>query len=314
MRVAFLGNAPWSVPSVKAVATSRHQLVIVATRSPRPGRRGTGSASTPVAEAARELEARLVETDTVKSDAGFDALGSARPDVLAVVAYGEILPQAVLDLPAVAPVNVHFSLLPKLRGAAPVQRAIMAGLPVTGVTTIRMDAGMDTGPILLQREEPIRDGDDAGTLGERLSRKGARLLVETLDALEVGDLKERQQDEGEATYAPKLGPEDRVLDWGGQADEVVRRVRALSPEPGAETYFRGRLLKVFGASIDASSGPPPSHPVPGSLMPTRGQAPLVWCADGAAVRLDQVAPEGRRRMIGQDFTRGYRPKQGEILG
>src|SRR6266508_5917342 len=244
MRVAFLGNAPWSVPSLDAIARSAHDVVVVVTRVPRPAGRGHRHRPTAVADAARARGLPLHEVETVSAGPGFDALAEREPDILAVVAYGEIVPQAVLDVPRVAPVNVHFSLLPQLRGAAPVQRAMLEGLGVTGVTTIRMDAGMDTGPILLQREEPIRPDDDAGSLGERLARVGGEMLVATIDGLESGALTERAQDESAATFAPKLKPEDRAIDWSQPDEAIIRRVRALSPEPGAEARFRGRNLKV----------------------------------------------------------------------
>src|SRR5712691_6090087 len=194
MRVAFLGNAVWSVPALEALAASSHAVVLVETRVPRPAGRGKRLVPTPVAEAAGRLGLPPLEVETVKSGPGFGALARAAPDVLAVVAYGDILPPAVLNLPTVAPVNVHFSLLPELRGAAPVQRAIMEGLEVTGVTTIRMDEGMDTGPILLQAPESIRPEDDAGSLGDRLAQLGGRLLVETLDGLAAGTIQEVEQD------------------------------------------------------------------------------------------------------------------------
>jgi methionyl-tRNA formyltransferase len=195
MRVVFLGNAPWSVPSMEALNGSWHRPVLVLTRSARPAGRGSKLQRTPVAEAAERLGLPLMEAETVKSGPGFDALVEARPEVLVVVAYGEILPKAVLDIPSVAPLNVHFSLLPELRGAAPVQRAILEGLDRTGVTTIHMDEGVDTGPILMQDEEPIQPEDDAGSLGERLAVLGGAILVKTLDGLERGEIEERPQDE-----------------------------------------------------------------------------------------------------------------------
>ncbi|HXF56588.1 MAG TPA: methionyl-tRNA formyltransferase [Actinomycetota bacterium] len=310
MRVVFLGNARWSVPSLEAVARSHHRVVLVVTRVPRPAGRGSRLTRTPVADAAERLGLPLAEVETVKRGPGFEAIRSARPDVLAVVAYGEILPQAVLDLPSVAPVNVHFSLLPALRGAAPVQRAILAGLDRTGVTTIRMDEGMDTGPILLAAEEPILPEDDAGTLGARLAELGGRLLVETLDRLEAGTVEERPQDHAAATLAPRLTPEDRVVDWGEDAEAVVRRVRALAPDPAAVTRFRGRVLKLFRARavpVPDGAGPPGTV----ALVSADGFA---VAAGRGAVRLEEVAPEGRRRMSGAEFVHGYRPRVGERLG
>ena len=229
MRVVFLGNAPWSVPSLEALAGSRHHTSLVLTRPPRPAGRGGRLAPTPVAEEARRLALPLREAETVKTGLGFEALAATGPEILAVVAYGEILPAAILHLPSVAPVNVHFSLLPELRGAAPVQRAILAGMAVTGVTTLRMDEGMDTGPILLQQEEPIDPEDDSGSLGARLAAIGGRLLVDTMDRLEAGTVRGQPQDGARATFAPKLKPEDEVVDWSRPAEAIVRLIRALAP-------------------------------------------------------------------------------------
>jgi methionyl-tRNA formyltransferase len=314
MRVVFLGNAKWSVPSLEALAGSAHDLALTVTRAPRPGGRGNRPLSTPVADAARRLGLPLQEVETVKSGPGFEAIARAAPDVLAVVAYGEILPSEVLALPKVAAINVHFSLLPELRGAAPVQRAIMEGLEMTGVTTIRMDEGMDTGPILLQAEDAVRPEDDAGSLGDRLATIGGRLLVETLDGLAAGSLEGRLQDHEAATYALKLKPEDRIIDWSQPAHQIVRLVRALAPEPAAATVFRGRLLRVLRASRSQMPKVPVAYPFtnPGDVMlHDRGLG--VWTGDGF-VLLEEVQPEGRRRISGADFVRGYRPEPGERLG
>lgn len=307
MRVAFLGNAPWSVPSLKALAASPHDVALVATRSPRPAGRGGRLRRTPVAEAAERLGLPLAEVDTVKSGAGFDRLAAAGPDVLAVVAYGEILPKTVLDLPFVAPVNVHFSLLPELRGAAPVQRAILEGLTATGVTTLLMDEGMDTGPILLHQEEPVTETDDAGALGARLAAIGGRLLVDTLDRLEAGRLEPRAQDAALATYAPKLTREDELIDWDEPAVAVARRVRALGPEPGAATTFRGKLLKVFRAVPTTGSAEP------GRVDRVTRDGIVVGTGEGA-LALEEIGLEGRKRMSASEFGHGYRPEPGEALG
>jgi methionyl-tRNA formyltransferase len=202
MRVVFLGNDPWSVPALEALAASEHALPLVVTREPRPAGRGGKLRPTAVAEAASRLGLPLTEVSTVKGGPGFEALGAPEPEILAVVAYGEILPAEVLGLPSVAPVNMHFSLLPALRGADPVRRALLEGLEITGVTTMRMDEGMDTGPILLQQESAVREDDDAGSLGERLAAIGGDLLVRTLDELAAGRLAERAQDDAGASLAP----------------------------------------------------------------------------------------------------------------
>jgi methionyl-tRNA formyltransferase len=307
LRVAFLGNDRWSVPSLEALAASGHVLARVVTRVPRPSRRGGRPKATPVAEAARLLELDLVEVETVRSGSGFEALATARPDVEVVVAYGEILPPDVLALPTLVPVNLHFSLLPELRGASPVQTALLRGLEETGVTTMVMEAGLDTGPILLQRRERILPDDDAGTLGDRLAASGAGLLVDTLDRLGGGSLVPAPQDHERATLAPKLRPEDRWLDWREDTHAVVRRVRALSPEPAASARFRGEVLKVFRAEAVDGGG------APGSVALVSKDAFLI-AADPGLVRPLEVAPAGRRRMSVADFVRGYHPRPGERLG
>jgi methionyl-tRNA formyltransferase len=259
-----------------------------------------------VAESARALGLPLGEVPSVKRDEGLERLRGSAPEALVVVAYGEILPAELLELPTRLPVNLHFSLLPELRGAAPVQHAILRGLVATGVTTIRMDEGMDSGPILLQAEEAIRDDDDAGSLGARLAARGATLLVETLSRLEAGDLQERPQDAAGATVAPKLTKADRDLDWSQPAEAVVRRVRALAPEPGATARYRGRVLKVFRAHTVDGDG------TPGTVAASSNDG-LAVAADDGLVALDEVAPEGRPRMSGGEFVRGYRPEPGHAL-
>ncbi len=307
LRVAFLGNDPWSVPPLETLAASPHRPAVVATGVPKPAGRGSRLTSTAVADAARRLGLALAEVETVKRGAGFEALASAHPDVLVVVAYGEILPDAILELPSVAPVNLHFSLLPELRGASPVQHALLHGLVRTGVTTMVMDAGLDTGPVLLRRTEEIRPDDDAGSLGERLARLGGKLLVETLDGLADGSVAPAPQ-AGEPTYAPKLRADDRVLRWSEPAESLVRRVRALAPDPAATTEFRGAGLKVFRASaVEAPAGEP-------GTVAAVDRAGITVAAGAGAVRLDEVGPAGRRRMSGGDFARGFRPEPGERLG
>jgi methionyl-tRNA formyltransferase len=258
-----------------------------------------------VAEAGRRLGLPVAEVETVKHGSGLDELRSSRPDVIVVVAYGEILPPDVLAVPALHPINLHFSLLPELRGPAPVQRAILEGFVSTGATTLVMDEGVDTGPILLQASEQIDQEDDAGSLGARLAAVGARLLVDTLDRLEAGTVRPREQDEARATYAPKV--ERRDIDWTEDATGVVRLVRALAPEPGAVTEFRGRPLRVLSARILAENGPP------GTVVRAGKEGFAVAAGDGAVAPL-QVVPAGRRRMGAGEFVRGYRPEVGERLG
>lgn len=318
MRVAFLGNDPWSMASLEAVAGSEHELVLVVTRVPKPAGRKGALRPTAVAGAARRLGLPLSEVETVKSGPGLEALRRAGPDVLAVVAYGEILPSEVLELPDAAPVNVHFSLLPLLRGANPVARAILEGETTTGVTTMRMDEGMDTGPILLQRPEEIRDQDDAGSLGARLAVLGGDLLVETVDGLAAGTLEERPQDHERASAAPRFRPDEEWIDWTAPAERVWRQVRALSPDPGARTRFRGKTLKVLRVApvaapgVDAADAGAPLRGAPGSLIGATAEGIVIATGEDALL-LREVIPEGRPRMSAADFARGARPEPGELL-
>jgi methionyl-tRNA formyltransferase len=307
LRVAFLGNDAWSVPSLRALAESPHEIAIVITAAPKPAGRGNELTPTLVAEAAMLLDTPLAEVETVKTGAGFKDLAASMPDVIAVVAYGEILPATVLHVPTIAPVNLHFSLLPRLRGATPVQTALLLGEDVTGVSTIVMDRGLDTGPVILQREEPIGPADDAGTLGARLAAIGAEVLVESIDMLGAGPVAPRPQDHSLATYAPKFAPHERVLDWSNPAGLLVNLVRALSPEPAAATTFRDEGVKVFRAEAVDAEGEP------GRIVDVSKGGIVVATADGG-FRLLELAPASRNRMSGADFVNGFRPEVGERLG
>ena len=307
LRVAFLGNDAWSVPSLEAVVASAHAIVAVLTASPKPAGRGNELRSTPVAEAARAAGLPLEEVGTVTAGHGFKVLAASAPDVIAVVAYGEILSPSVLRLPTIAPVNVHFSLLPQLRGASPVQTALLLGFATTGVSTIVMDRGLDTGPVILQRRESIAPDDDSGALGARLARIGGALLVESLDLLAAGPVAPRPQDHTLATFAPKFGPQDRVIDWANPARVLVNLVRALAPEPAATTTFREAPMKILRAEAVAATGEP------GRIVAVSHDGPVVATSDGG-VRPLVVVPSGRRAMSGADLVNGLRLEIGERFG
>jgi methionyl-tRNA formyltransferase len=304
MRVVFLGNDRWSVPSLLALANdTRTEIALVGTSAPKPAGRGSTPRATEVADEARARSLPLIEVTRIAEH--LDELGSASPDVLVVVAYGEILRAPLLELAPHGAVNVHFSLLPRLRGAAPVQRAILEGVDLTGVTTMRMNPGLDTGPILLQREEPISDADDAGSLGSRLAEIGGELIVETLASL--GEIAPRTQDEADATYAPRIEATDEAIDWTEPAVRVVRRIRAMAPSPGAWTRFRGNRLKILKAQVDGRSG------APGTVVEV-GSGRLLVAAGTGSVLINELASEGRRRMAAADWLRGARTEVGEPLG
>ncbi len=315
-RVAFCGNDPWSVPSLEAIAGDPDlEVALVLTNPAKPAGRGGDLRPTAVADAARRSGLPLAEVEGVREPPGLGLLHAARPDALVVVAYGELLSAEVLRLAPRGAVNLHFSLLPRWRGAAPVAHALMAGDERTGVTVMRMDEGLDTGPILAQLEEEVRTEDDAGTLGARLAALGARLLVGVLRTLPEGGPPERRQDDALATRAPRWGPEDRVIDWAMPAAAIVRRVRALSPEPGATTTFRGQGLKIAAVGIahDAQGRRQDDAPAPGVILTSDDRGVLVGVKDGG-VRLLEVAPAGRKRMAAADWARGARFTPGERLG
>ncbi len=315
LRVAFLGNADRSVPSLEALVEGEHDVVLVVTRDARPAGRGHRPRRTAVAEAADRFGVPLIEVPTVATGEGLDRLRSAEPDAVAVVAYGEILPAAVLGVPTRLPVNVHFSLLPRWRGAAPVERAILAGDRVTGVTTMRMTEGLDEGPILGRVEETIGEAD-AGTLGARLAAKGGALLVDTLDRLAVGALEEVPQEDAMATVAPKIRREERIIDWSRPAAEIVRLVRAFGPEPGATASFRGRGLKILRAELGDAQAKEARGASPGTLLEVAvGDRPELVAAsgDGEVVALVEVVPAGGKRMSGAAFARGARVRPDERL-
>jgi methionyl-tRNA formyltransferase len=315
MRVAFLGNDPWSVPTMRALtAASDVDVALVVTNPPRPAGRGSRLTPTAVADAAEAAGLPLLEVEGVKTGEGFAALDALEPDALVVVAYGEILTPDVLDIPVLGAVNVHFSLLPRWRGAAPVQRAILEGDTTTGVTVMLMDEGMDTGPILATVETAVGPDEDAGSLGARLAEIGAPLLVDTLRGLDQGSADPRSQDAAAATYAPKLVPEEREIDWTQPADAIVRRIRAFAPDPGAVTTFRGGRLKVLAADVRrVEAGVLPVTPIPGRPAVDEEGSPTVDSSRDL-VRLLEVAPAGRRRMDAADWARGARLQPDERLG
>ena len=322
VRVVFLGNDPWSVAPLEALAEDGElEVGLVATNPPRPAGRGSRPRPTAVARSAEELGLPLAEVGGLRDGDGPNALRAAGPDVLVVVAYGEILTPDVLAIAPLGAVNLHFSLLPRWRGAAPVRRTLLAGDAVTGVTAMLMDEGLDTGPILAVAEETVRPDDDAGTLGTRLAGIGGPLLVRAVRSLAFGTATPRPQDPALATTAPKLAPEERWIAWDEPAPALIRRVRALAPEPGASTRLRGNILKVFraepagalddrGHGGDASVGAGAS---PGAILAV-DRAGVVVATGSGAVRLLDVASAGRRRMPAVEWARGARVSIGEPLG
>ncbi len=303
-----MGTPEFAVPVLEALADI-HKVVGVVTQPDRPAGRGRRLSLSEVKQAALERGLPLSQPQSLRAPEAVAQLAAWRPDVFVVAAFGQILRQDVLDLPPHGCINVHASLLPRWRGAAPIEAAILAGDEVTGVTIMQMDAGLDTGPILAQREEPILPDDTRATLGERLARLGAELLIETLPAYLAGDLPPRPQPEEGATYARQLRKEDGLLDWSRPVVELDRQVRAFTLRLGAFTTWRGQRLKVLRAvPLPAWQG----EATPGTVV-ALVDGVAVATGEGA-LRLDEVQLAGKRPMDVAAFIRGKRDFVGSRLG
>jgi len=308
MNLVFAGTPRFAAPTLEKLVEAGFDVRLVVTQPDRPRGRGMELTPSPVKESAIKLGIPVSQPDKIKHNAEFQAeLTALQPEAIIVVGYGRIIPLWMIDLPKLGNLNVHASLLPKYRGAAPVQWAIAQGETVTGVTTMRIDAGLDTGPILLQRELAITAHDTAETIAPRLAALGAELMIETLRGLQAGTVRPRSQDHEQATLAPMLKKEDGQIEFRRSATEIWNRLRGFQPWPGAFTSFRGKNLQVWMARpIDAD--------VPTGTIRMEGHLPLVGCAAHTALELIEVQVEGKKRMSVQDFVNGYRPYDGETLG
>jgi len=296
------------VPSLDNLAQAGFTLQLVVTQPDRPRGRGMEVTFSPVKQRALELGLPVVQPEKIRNNEEFRAqLEALKPDAIIVVGYGRIIPQWMLDLPPLGNINVHGSLLPKYRGAAPIQWAIACGETVTGVTTMRLDAGLDTGDILLQKESPIAPNDTAETLAPRLAESGADLLIESLRGLQAGKIRPRPQDHAQSSLARILKKEDGKMDFHRTAAETYNRLRGFQPWPGAFTTFRGKNLGVSAARLlDCGRA--------AGELAAEGDHLIVGCGEGTALELLEVQPEGKKRMSARDFIHGYRPRAGERLG
>jgi len=276
-----------------------------------PKGRGYELKPSPVKEAALKAGLDVFQPLKLKEESTVEFLSKFRPDFIVVVAYGHIIPRWMIELPKHGCINLHASLLPKYRGAAPIQWAIIRGESVTGVTTMKIDEGLDTGGILLKREVAIQDEDTTETLSERLSSVGADLMAETLPRLAVGEIEPQQQDNAQATFAPILKKEDGRIAWTLSAQEIGWRIRGLKPWPGAYTSFRSKNLHIWSAApIIGQTG---VEHEPGTLLPERGTLRVV-CGQGTLLNVLELQLEGRKRLPARDFLNGVRPLPGEMLG
>jgi methionyl-tRNA formyltransferase len=308
LNLAFCGTPNFAVPPLEYLVDAGFNVRLVVTQPDRPKGRGLALVPSPVKQAAVRMNIPVIQPESIKKNEEFRlTLADLSPDAIIVVGYGRIIPQWMIDLPPRGNLNLHASLLPKYRGAAPIQWAIARGETVTGVTTMKIDAGLDTGDILLQEEVLIASDDTSDTLASRLADVGAKLLVTTLRGLQSGSIHPRKQDDSLATLAPILKKEDGLIDFSRSAAEILNRLRGFQPWPGAHSKFRGKNLQVWqGKGLDRS--------LPQSELRVEGNHLLVGCGQGTALELIEVQLEGKRRTTAGEFIRGYRPEPGERLG
>jgi len=306
MRLVFLGTPAFAVPTLERAVAAGHQVLEVVTQPDRPRGRGQKDAPPPVKQAAERLGLAVYQPERVRRPEAVERLRMLAPDAMVVVGYGQIIPQSVIDIAPLGILNVHASLLPKYRGAGPIQWAVVNGETHTGVTIMRIDAGLDTGDMLLKRETAIGPDENAVELGRRLAGMGADLLVEALDGLAAGTIVPEKQDASQATYAPMLKKEDGRIDWSQPAAAIHNRVRGLQPWPGAYTGLRGHTLHIWRARpAEIASGSPP-----GALA---GVKPLVVACGTGGLELLELQLEGRKRLPAAEFANGQRLRENELL-
>jgi methionyl-tRNA formyltransferase len=308
LNLVFCGTPRFAVPTLEHLAENGFHIPLVVTQPDRPKGRGLELVPSPIKQSALALGISVVQPEKIKNNDEFCAqLNALKPDAIIVVGYGRIIPQWMLDLPRLGNINLHASLLPKYRGAAPIQWAIARGETVTGVTTMKIDAGLDTGDILLQREMAIAPDDTAETLAPKLAEVGAELMVQTLRALQGGAIVPRHQDDAQATLAPILKKEDALIDFSRSADEILNRLRGFQPWPGAHSAFRGKNLQILRAIACGRA-------LPLSELQAEGNRLFAGCGQNTSIEVLELQLEGKKRTSAADFIRGYHLRAGEKLG
>ena len=308
-KIVFMGTPDFAVPTLEALHNSRHEVAAVVSQPDRPKGRGRKLTPPPVKVTAEGFGYPVIQPESVKTDSFFDEMRALQPDLFVVIAMGQILPKRLLDLPRLGAINVHASLLPRLRGSAPIQGAIINGDAQGGVTTMQMDVGMDTGDMLLKAATPIGDEDTAQSLHDRLAPMGAELLVETLDRIAAGDLKPEPQEAAEATLAPMLSKKDGRIDWRRSAVEIDRLVRGLTPWPGAFTFCGERRLRLYRTRPQ----PLETEAAPGTIVQGFADELCVATGDGVLSVLEIQGASGKRLAI-KDFLCGCDLCPGNVFG
>lgn len=308
LRLAFAGTPDFAVPALESLARSRHSLAVVYTQPDRPAGRGQKLSASPVALTARAHGLALEQPATLKGDEARAALGRHAVDVMVVAAYGLILPQSILDTPSLGCINIHASLLPRWRGAAPIERAILEGDAQTGISIMRMEAGLDTGPVYLRRPTAISAEENAAELLARLATLGAEALLEVLEEVAAGRACATPQDAAGVTYARKIEKREALIDWHAPATTVARRVRAFNPRPVAETTWQAQQLRIWQAHAVES----PLRGRPGTVLPAGPGELLVACGEGA-LALDELQLPGKRPAAAREFCNAH-DLRGAVLG
>jgi methionyl-tRNA formyltransferase len=307
-RIVFMGTPDFSVPSLEALHAAGHDIVLVATRPDKPRGRGRKLDAPPVKKAAIRLKRPMIQPSSLRDEAAREALRAARADFFIVVAFGHILTQTILDMPSRGCINVHASLLPRYRGPAPIHWAVINGDKESGVTTMMMDKGLDTGDILLMEHAPIAPSDTAGSLHDRLANLGARLLCRTLDGFAEGSIQRTPQDHTQATYAPLLKKTDGLIDWNKPAVQIEYFIRGMNPWPGAFTFWGNRRLKVFRAAMSPMTAAAP----PGTIL--KAMADELTVATGReALAIFEIQEASGSRLPVSEFLRGCRIASGEVF-
>jgi methionyl-tRNA formyltransferase len=307
--IVFFGTPDFAVPTLDALHEAGRTPALVVTQPPRPAGRGQEAQEPPVAQWAKAHGVELAQPESVKEEAFLERLRALAPDVAVVVAFGQIFPLELLELPAHGCVNLHASLLPKYRGASPIQAALINGEKKTGVTAMRMVEELDAGPILHQEEVKIRSYESAGELSDKLSKLGATLMVETLDKLDSGDYKERKQREESASYAGRIAKSDGKVNWALNSDEIYNRLRAYTPWPGMKAHFRGRpVTLVWGVPMTWESAP---IGVTGTVLGLRQGRIAVLCGNNTIFGIDELQRPGKNKLRASDFANGERVRVGD---